>query len=210
MTVAQTFPASRDTVEKSAAPNASPNPTNASRNFTHTSAEADCSHCAIRLGTEELGFTGLTYAEATRSEPSIPRQNGQSTSAVQKSVRNRKARQFFFRDCVVPADDAADGTTTALSLARRPHRSTGYVRHRRVPHPGFAAVQDDIIEVKRITEVKGIVRCAGMRHLVLRQLLHRQIQIIRLGQDCVFQNWLIGHEYILRGDAAHGRVEVVE
>ena len=50
MTVAQTLPASRETVENSAAANASPSPTSASRNLTQTSAEADCSHCAIRPG----------------------------------------------------------------------------------------------------------------------------------------------------------------
>jgi hypothetical protein len=42
------LPASPDAVEINAAPNASPNPTSASKNFPHTSADADCSHRAIR------------------------------------------------------------------------------------------------------------------------------------------------------------------
>ena len=90
MTVAQRFPASRETVEKSAVAKASPRPTSASRNLTQTSAEADCSHCATRPGwaQEGLDFNGLAYAEPTRSQPSIPRWNGQSRSACGESVRN--------------------------------------------------------------------------------------------------------------------------
>src|SRR5271165_2614784 len=70
MMVAQRLPASRDTVEKSAAAKASPSPTSASRNLTQTSAEADCSHCPSRfgmdgLGAEGLDFNGLAYVEPT-------------------------------------------------------------------------------------------------------------------------------------------------
>src|SRR5581483_11063652 len=71
MSVAQRFPASRETVEKSAAPNASPNPTRDSKNFTHTSAVADCSQCIMRLGAEEAVFDGLAYVEPIHFEPSI-------------------------------------------------------------------------------------------------------------------------------------------
>src|ERR1700686_3926544 len=73
ITVAQTLPASRETVENNADAKATPKPTSASRNLTQTSAAADCSHCARRPGTEGVDFNGLAYAEPTRFEPSIPR-----------------------------------------------------------------------------------------------------------------------------------------
>ena len=53
MTVAQRLPASRDTVENRAEAKASPNPRSASKNLIHTSAEAVCSHCTMRLEAEE-------------------------------------------------------------------------------------------------------------------------------------------------------------
>src|ERR1700675_4612431 len=71
ITVAQTLPASREIVEKSAEPKASPRPRSASKNLTQTSAEADCSHRASRLGADGPDFNGLAYAEPTSSEPSI-------------------------------------------------------------------------------------------------------------------------------------------
>jgi hypothetical protein len=67
MTVAQTLPASRETVENSAAPNAMPNPTSARRNLTQTSAAVDCSHCATRPVPEAALFDGFAYAEFTGS-----------------------------------------------------------------------------------------------------------------------------------------------
>src|ERR1700693_5294165 len=88
ITVAQTLPASRETVEKSAEPKAKPKPKSASRNLTQTSAEADCSHCASRLAADERVFNGLAYAEATSFEPSILCGNGQSGSTCGESVRN--------------------------------------------------------------------------------------------------------------------------
>ena len=71
MTVAQTLPASRDTVENNAVANARPRPTSASRNLTQTSAEPDCNHWARRPGRDEVDFNGLAYAEPTSLEPSI-------------------------------------------------------------------------------------------------------------------------------------------
>ena len=73
ITVAQTLPASRETVENKAAPKARPRPTKASRNLAQISAEVDCSHCDSRPGTgaEGVDFNGLAYAEPTSSEPSI-------------------------------------------------------------------------------------------------------------------------------------------
>jgi hypothetical protein len=53
------LPASPDTVEINAAPKASPNPTSASKNFTHTSADADCSHAAARPLPACLNLTEL-------------------------------------------------------------------------------------------------------------------------------------------------------
>src|ERR1700721_2650429 len=88
ITVAQTLPASRETVEKSAEPKAKPRPTSASKNLTQTSAEADCSHWANRLGADEGVFNGLAYADATSLEPSILFGNGQSGSTCGESVRN--------------------------------------------------------------------------------------------------------------------------
>src|ERR1700722_7712393 len=91
MTVAHTLPASRETGENNAPPNASPSPTSASRNFTHTSADEDCSHCASRPGVPGPGvsdFNGLAYAETTHFEPSILPANRQSRSPGAKSVRN--------------------------------------------------------------------------------------------------------------------------
>src|ERR1700704_1729088 len=88
ITVAHTFPASRETVEKSAVAKARPSPTSASRNLTQTSAEADCSHWAIREGAEAPAFNGLAKEEATNSEPSILCGNGQSGFTCRESVRN--------------------------------------------------------------------------------------------------------------------------
>src|SRR6478672_9232085 len=65
MTVAQTFPASREIVENSAAAKANPRPISESRNLTHTSAFEDCSHSATRLGTDTVDFNGLAMAEPT-------------------------------------------------------------------------------------------------------------------------------------------------
>src|ERR1700689_2971306 len=101
MMVAQRLPASRETVEKSAAAKASARPGSESRNLIHTSAEADCTHCASRFGSEGLAveafdFNGLAYVEPTSVEPSIPRWNGQSRSACRKSVRNVSSARLGF------------------------------------------------------------------------------------------------------------------
>src|SRR5258708_7172622 len=92
MTVAHKLPASRETVENNAVAKASPNPNSASRNFTHTSAAVDCSHCASRPGLERvdgLTFIELATVEPTASQPSILPWNGQSRSPCTKSLRNR-------------------------------------------------------------------------------------------------------------------------
>src|SRR6266853_6929413 len=65
MTVAQRFPASRDTVENSAAAKASPNPTRASRNFAHTSAAGECSHSNTGPEPEALDFNESAYGKCT-------------------------------------------------------------------------------------------------------------------------------------------------
>src|SRR3974377_2150794 len=41
------------------------------------------------------------------------------------------------------------------------------------------------------------------------QFLHREVQIIRLRQNGIFQDWLVGNEGVLRGDAADRSVELV-
>ena len=46
--------------------------------------------------------------------------------------------------------------------------------------------------------------------LIIRQLLHRLKQILRLRQDLVLQDRLIGDERVLRRDALHGSVKLVE
>ena len=55
MTDAHRLPASREAVENNAAANARPNPTSASKNFSHTSTEAECSHCRTRLRPARVG-----------------------------------------------------------------------------------------------------------------------------------------------------------
>src|SRR5437899_8121652 len=79
MTVAHRFPASRDTVEKRAAANAIPNPTSASRNFTHTSAAADCSHWVRRAAVDGLDFTESGYVECTARSLTSAEKNEQSS-----------------------------------------------------------------------------------------------------------------------------------
>src|SRR5581483_8966405 len=65
ITVAQRFPASREMVENRAEAKARARPTRDSRNLTQTSALADCSHRASRLGKVELESNGLVRAEPT-------------------------------------------------------------------------------------------------------------------------------------------------
>src|ERR1700686_3337325 len=48
------------------------------------------------------------------------------------------------------------------------------------------------------------------RYLILREFLHRKEQIVGLGENCIFQNGLVGDEHVFGGHAANGGVELVE
>src|SRR5580692_4773516 len=115
MTVAQTLPASRDTVENKAVAKARPSPTSASRNLTQTSAEADWSHWARRLGTDWLDFNGLAYAEPTSSEPSIVGRNGQSRSGCGESVRNLREQGSIWHSRAKRHSGNTEGATSSDS-----------------------------------------------------------------------------------------------
>src|SRR5208282_3008769 len=62
MTEAHRLPASPAAVDSNAAPNATPKPTRASRNFSQTSAEADCSHA---MGGCDDGWMELVLRDPT-------------------------------------------------------------------------------------------------------------------------------------------------
>src|SRR5713226_1221531 len=44
----------------------------------------------------------------------------------------------------------------------------------------------------------------------LRQFLHRPEQIANLGQDGVFENWLVGYKRVSGGNALHWRIQMME
>src|SRR2546421_13111142 len=88
MTAAHTFPASRDTVEKSAAANAIPKPTSARKNFTQRSAAADCSHWVRRAAVDGLDFMESEYVECTARSLTSAEKNEQSPMACAESRRN--------------------------------------------------------------------------------------------------------------------------
>ena len=46
--------------------------------------------------------------------------------------------------------------------------------------------------------------------LVLRQVSHRQIQIVRLRQNRIFEDRLVRDEYVFRCDASHGSVQLIK
>ncbi len=83
----------------------------------------------------------------------------------------------------------------------------------------FAAAQ---CRCKFGVKTQGRSKCAGAlprRKLasmprrplsVLRQLFHRQEEIIRLWKDGIFQNWLVGNEGVFSCNPPHRSVELVE
>src|ERR1700736_3635801 len=88
MTVAQRFPASRETVENSAAAKASPNPTRASRNFAHTSAAGECSHRNTGPEPEALDFNEPAYGDCTDRSLASVGDKDQSALKSKQRLRN--------------------------------------------------------------------------------------------------------------------------
>src|SRR5579872_2738014 len=85
-----------------------------------------------------------------------------------------------------------------------------------------------VAEVKRMVNWKNLPWRKGSRHKavtmlsencslridarpsVLCEFLHGQEEVVGLREDRIFENRLIGNEYVFGGDAADGCVEVIE
>ena len=45
---------------------------------------------------------------------------------------------------------------------------------------------------------------------VFREILHREVQVVGLWEDCVFQDGLVGDERVFCSDSTYGRIELIE
>src|SRR5579872_2730658 len=63
---------------------------------------------------------------------------------------------------------------------------------------------------KAVTMLSETCFLSDARLSVFREFLHGQEEIVGLRKDRIFENRLIGNEYVFGGDAADGCVEVIE
>ena len=98
----------------------------------------------------------------------------------------------------MPTLSMEPGRLTTRNIARRKRAGN------KISHEFYGSSRINLFLLDPCQSVRSVAHCGS----VLRQFFHCQEQVVRLRQDRVFQDRLVGDEDVHRGHAADRRIEV--